>query len=302
MVKNQELGEFLRACRARLRPADVGLPPQNPRRPDRAARRVPGLRREEVARLAGVSVDYYARLEQGRTGLVSESVVSAIAETLRLDPTEREYFFTLVSGSPRSDRSESATARQTVRPSVYRLLATIERAPAFVLGGGMQVLATNELARALLFDGDSLATAGGNFVKWIFLTEQGRSRYADWSAVASEATAVLRAEAGVHPRDSFLSELVGELSVKSPDFRRMWAEHKVYVCESGTKRVQHPMVGELLLDYEALPVPGSTEQKLIVYLSTEDSAAADAMRLLGSWYSTMSHEAARPESLRSSTG
>jgi transcriptional regulator with XRE-family HTH domain len=285
MAKNPELGDFLRAYRARLRPGDVGLPPENPRRPDRAARRVAGLRREEVARLAGVSVDYYARLEQGRTGQVSASVLRAVANALHLGPTEREYFFTLAGGPDRP--AAAAITRQRVRPSIQRLLGSVTQAPAFVLGAGMQVLAANELARALFFDDGSLAAVGGNFIKWIFLTEPGRTRYVDWDDVASEATAVLRAEAGVKPKDAFLNELVGELSVKSTDFRRLWAEHKVYVCESGTKRVRHPVVGELVLDYEALPVPESGEQKLIVYVPAEHSAAADSLPLLGSWYSPL---------------
>ncbi|WP_328610691.1 helix-turn-helix transcriptional regulator [Amycolatopsis sp. NBC_00345] len=295
MAKNRELGDFLRAYRARLRPGDVGLPSENPRRPDRAARRVAGLRREEVARLAGVSVDYYARLEQGRTGQVSGSVLRAIANALCLGPTEREYFFTLAGGPDRPAPAASPITQQRVRPSLRRLLDSVTQAPAFVLGAGMQVLATNELARALFFDDGSLAAAGGNFTKWIFLTEPGRTRYVDWDDVASEATAVLRAEAGVKPEDAFLTELVGELTVKSTDFRRLWAEHKVYVCESGTKRVRHPVVGELVLDYEALPVPGSGEQKLIVYVPAEESTAADALPLLGSWYSPPVAERSRSE-------
>lgn len=283
MEKNNELRHFLRTSRARLRPGDVGLADANGYSGTEYARRVPGLRREEVARLAGVSVDYYARLEQGRAQGMSESVLAAIAGALQLSQQERDYLFALVGTPSRSSAKSPVSVPQRVRPSIRTMLSAFARTPALVMGRGMQLLAMNELARAILFDMDAVPVRDRNLAKWIFLAPEARDRFADWDDIASEAAAVLRAEAGVNPDDPVLNELIGELSVKSPEFRCMWSEHKVRSCAFGSKRLIHPIAGRLTLDYEALAVPGVSDQKVVAYIAAEGSPSSDGLNLLASW-------------------
>ncbi|MFJ3406238.1 helix-turn-helix domain-containing protein [Promicromonospora sp. NPDC090134] len=287
MDSGDELKEFLRASRARLRPSEVGLPRAGTHGPG-LARRVPGLRREEVAQLAGVSVDYYARLEQGRTRQVSDAVLSSVADALRLNPTEREYLFTLVSlqTQPESRRSTAASAAQRVRPSVRRTLAAFTTSPSLVMGLGMQVLAMNSLARAVFSDLSTLPQRERNMARWTFLSAEARALYDDWEVIAAEAAAVLRADAGAHPDNPTLNELVGELTVKSADFRRLWADHGIFRCGFGTIRMTHPVAGPLSVDYEALDVPAATDQKIVVYMAPEGSRSEDALRMLASWTAT----------------
>lgn len=288
MDSGDELKDFLRASRARLRPSDVGLPRAGGHGPG-LARRVPGLRREEVAQLAGVSVDYYARLEQGRTRQVSDAVLGSVADALRLNPTEREYLFTLVSlqAQPQSRRSAAASATGRVRPSVRRTLAAFTNSPSLVMGLGMQVLAMNSLARAVFFDLGTLPQRERNMARWTFLSPEARTLYDDWEVIAGEATAVLRADTGAHPDNPALNELVGELTVKSADFRRLWADHSVFRCGFGTIHMTHPVAGSLSVDYEALEVPAATDQKIVVYMAPEGSRSEDALRMLASWSATV---------------
>ncbi|MCU1646101.1 MAG: helix-turn-helix protein [Nocardia sp.] len=283
MDTNAELGQFLRSRRARLRPTDVGITAQ--RGAGRRIRRVEGLRREEVAHISGVSVDYYARLEQGRTGQVSSEILAAIARALRLDPTEQEYFFVLASG-PTLGPFSTPEPTQQVRPSVTRLLRSITDMPALVMGHGMQLLAMNEMAAALYFDIEAEPVRDRNLARWTFLAPQARERYADWEAVASDAAAVLRAQVAGNRDDSFLNELIGELSVKSAEFRCLWSEHRVHTCTFDTQRFVHPIAGPLTLDYDALGVPGAPEQKLITYSATAGSQSAEALTMLASWIAT----------------
>jgi transcriptional regulator with XRE-family HTH domain len=283
MDSGDELKDFLRASRAKLRPSDVGLP-QTALHSSGFARRVPGLRREEVAMLAGVSVDYYARLEQGRTRQVSDAVLFSVADALRLNPTEREYLFALVSlqVQPLSRRTAGSGAER-VRPSVRRTLAAFTTSPALVMGRGMQVLAMNPLARAVFFDLDTIPRRERSMARWTFLAPEARDLYDEWETIAAEAAAVLRADAGAHPDDPALNELVGELTVKSADFRRFWADHDVYRCGFGTIRMTHPVAGPLSVDYEALDVPGAADQKIVVYMAPEGSRSEDALTMLASW-------------------
>ena len=274
MPQKPELSEFLRSRRDRLRPVDVGLP-------DRGQRRVPGLRREEVASLAGVSTDYYVRLEQGRDITASEDVLDALARALQLDEAERLHLHHLAK--PRRTRRRPPPS-QRVRPGV-RLLLDRLATPAFVLGRRTDVLATNRMARALLADFDAMPAAERNHARWLFLDPRARDLYADWESVARENVAILRMDAGRYPDDERLSALIGELSVKSPEFARWWADHDVLVRGHGTKRYHHPIVGEIDIRYEASQL-ADEDQTLFIYSVEPDSASEQALALLDSWSGT----------------
>lgn len=278
MDRSREFGEFLRSRRARLRPADLGLPL------DGRPRRVPGLRREEIAQLAGVSTDYYTRLEQGRGGNVSESVLDAVARALNLDETERAHLFDL--GHPPRTRRRAPARPQRVRPGLYRLLDSLQT-PAFILGRRLDVLATNALARALLTDFDALPAAERNFVRFMLLDPASRELCRDWEKIAAETVASLRLDSGRHPGDRQLSDLVGELSTTCPEFPRWWACHQVAERTHGTKRYRHPVVGDLTVDYEALRAPDDPDQTLYVYTVEPGSPSEEALRLLTSWVAEM---------------
>jgi transcriptional regulator with XRE-family HTH domain len=268
-----ELGDFLRSRRARIQPEEVGLPSYG-------RRRVPGLRREEVAQLAGVSVDYYIRLEQGRGPSVSDTVLDAVARVLRLDETEHAYLRT-VARPPGKDKAPRPAAPR-VRPGVQLLLDSMERTPAFVLGRRMEVLAWNALGDAV--NGFSRMAPGvRNVAHQAFLDPAARDLYPDWAAVAAQTVAHLRLNSGHHRDDRELSALVGELSVKSEDFRRLWADHQVALCMYGVKRLRHPLAGLLTLPYETLTVPTDPEQTIVVYTPEPGSETAEKLALLGSW-------------------
>ncbi|MFE7274871.1 helix-turn-helix transcriptional regulator [Streptomyces sp. NPDC057623] len=267
-----DLGDFLRSRRGRIRPEEVGLPSYG-------RRRVPGLRREEVAQLAGVSVDYYVHLEQGRGQRVSDSVLDAIARVLRLDETEHAYLRTVAR--PR-DRGTGRPDTARVRPGVQTLLDSMDRTPAFVMGPRMDVLAWNALADAVS-DYGRTAPADRNIPRHVFLDAASRVRYPDWPAIAAQAVAHLRLNAGHRPDDRKLGDLVGELSVRSEDFCRLWADHRVEACMSGTKRVQHPLAGLLTLPYETMTIQTEPDQTMVVYTPQPGSETAERLALLGSW-------------------
>ncbi|MFE3168991.1 helix-turn-helix transcriptional regulator [Streptomyces sp. NPDC059224] len=279
-----ELGDFLRSRRARIRPEEVGLPTHG-------RRRVPGLRREEVAQLAGVSVDYCIRLEQGRgpggpsrtkSGGVSDAVLDAIARVLRLDETEHACLMT-VARPRRTAAGRPAAPR--VRPGVQLLLDGMGLTPAFVLGRRMDVLAWNALGDAV--NGFStLAPAERNVPRQVFLDPAAVGFYPDWAAVAAQTVANLRIDAGRHPDDARMAALVGELSMKSADFRRLWADHEVKECAYGVKRIQHPVAGLLTLPYETLTVPTNPDQTIVAYTPEPGSGTAERLSLLGSWATT----------------
>lgn len=267
------LGDFLRASRAAVSPDDAGLPVG-------PGRRVRGLRREEVARLAGVGVDYYTRLEQGRHSSPSETVVEALARALRLDDAGRAH---LVDLARPHRRRASPPSVQRVRPAVHQLLDSWVDHPAFVLGRRTDVLATNRLARALIADFDAMPVRERNKTRWTILDPAAREAYPDWEVVAAEVVGTLRLDAGRHPDDPRLGELVGELAVKSPEFRGWWADHRVDERTHGSKRMRHPLVGELTIHYEALALPGDDDQTLFVYSTEPSSPSAEALRLLAAW-------------------
>jgi transcriptional regulator with XRE-family HTH domain len=271
--KRRELGQFLQSRRARLRPDEVGLP-------SFGRRRVPGLRRQELAQLAGVSVDYYVRLEQGRAGQPSAEVVEAIARALRLDDDELAHLHDL--GRP-TRRRRRPPKPERVRTEVQHLLDALDdRVPAMVVGRRMDVLSWNRLAAVLGVDWGSLPPEQRNAARYMFLDDGARELYPDWEQGAREAVAYLRFAAGRYPDDSELAALVGELSVKSADFRRWWARHDVRAKSNGRKRLQHPIVGPITLSYEALTLAGDPDQVLIIYTAAPGSESETALRLLGS--------------------
>jgi len=271
---NTELREFLRSRRARISPDQAGLPAQL------GPRRVPGLRREEVAQLAGVSVDYYVRLERGRNVNVSETVLDAIARALRLDEVERSHLFAVAKPSRSRQRAMSP---QRVRPGLYRVLDSLTDNPALVLGRRMDVLASNHLARALYTDFEALPVRDRNMARFTFLDETARALYVDWPAAARSEVAYLHLYAGRHPDDPQLVELVGELSLQDKDFRRWWAEHDVYRHSHGTKDYHHAVVGDLTLGYEAMTPTDDPEQTLGLHTAEPGSPSEQALRLLASW-------------------
>ncbi|MDQ2589238.1 helix-turn-helix transcriptional regulator [Saccharothrix yanglingensis] len=267
---NHDLGEFLRTRRARVRPDDVGLP-------GGGRRRVPGLRREELALLAGVSVDYYVRLEQGRTPAVSDAVLDAVARVLRLDETERAHLRNLVRPAP-----AKRPAPQRVRPGLRRLLEMVGDVPAFVMGRRADILAWNPLADALYGFG-GLGEEDRNSARHTFLRPEARTFYRDWPTVAADMVAFLRLDAGRYPDDARLAALVGELSVKDETFRTLWAQHKVMEKTHGTKLIAHPVVGDLDLDYESLRPAGDADFTLAVYTAKAGSPTEERLKLLASW-------------------
>jgi transcriptional regulator with XRE-family HTH domain len=276
MDPRTELSEFLRTRRARLTPADVGLPEFGRRR------RVPGLRREELAQLAGVSVAYYTRLEQGNGRNVSVEVLDAISAALKLSDAEHAHLLHLAK--PRQQQKRRPTPqRQQVRPALLELLSAIDSVPAYVWGRRTDVLAWNRTASALFGDWDARAPQDRNWARIVFLDPQARNLFADWESKASDVVGQLRMDAGQHANDPALNELIGELSVRSDEFRTMWATHNVKRKTYATMDLVHPLVGAISLHYETFTLPGDQEQFLSTYHAEPASPSAEALRLLASW-------------------
>ncbi|CAK7284497.1 helix-turn-helix transcriptional regulator [Streptomyces sp. RM1] len=271
---NTELRDFLRSRRAKITPDAAGLPSPP------GLRRVPGLRREEVAQLAGVSVDYYVRLERGRHVNVSATVLESIARALRLNDLERAHLFRVAKPTRIHPR---ALPPQRVRPGLRLLLDSITDVPALVLGRRMDILAGNHLARALYTDFEALPPRSRNMARLAFLDEGFRSLYVDWENAARGIVASLRLYAGRHPHDPALAELVAELSSHDEDFRRWWAEHDVFQRTHGTKHLRHPVVGDLVLGYEAFTPVDDPEQTLGISTAEPDSPTAERLALLADW-------------------
>jgi len=273
--RRAELSEFLRSRRARLRPEDVGLPHFG------RHRRVPGLRREELAQLAGVSVAYYTRLEQGNGRNVSAEVLDTIARALRLTDAEHAHLTHLAK--PKQHKKKPSARPQQVRPALRQLLDALEGVPAYVSGRRAEILAWNRMAPAVFGDWGELPPQERNWARLVFLSPAYRELYLDWESKAADMVSYLRMDAGCHPDDPKLSALVGELSVKSEEFRRLWATHDVKEKSHGVKRMRHPLVGELTLSYETFKLPDDSEQSLITYHAEPGSPSAQALQLLASW-------------------
>ncbi|WP_457965144.1 helix-turn-helix transcriptional regulator [Arthrobacter sp. D1-29] len=274
MGQSAEFGKFLKAMRSRLSPEDAGT--------DGTAgvRRVPGLRREEVARLAGVSTDYYIRLEQGRNIHPSRTVLDSVSRALRLDSSEHAHMMDLLENC--SGTSRTPGPPQGVRPALRQLLDAVGDIPALVLGRRTDVLAGNRMAFLLFTDFGELPAQERNLTRWLILDPLARELFRDWKAVAAEAAGALRVDVGRHPNDPQANQLVGELAVHSEHFRHWWAGHKVATRSAGTVRLHHPAVGDLELNFENLVLPDDPDQLLRVFSAKPGSPSSDALTLLGS--------------------
>jgi transcriptional regulator with XRE-family HTH domain len=289
-AKSTEVRDFLVTRRAKISPERAGLQHYG------GNRRVPGLRREEVAMLAGVSADYYTRVEKGNLAGVSDSVLDAIAEALQLDEAERVYLFDLAraanaAGRPRTASGQRRRSPQRVRPVVQQILDSMTTTAAFVRNGRLDILATNLLGRALyspVFDSPTRTSEVSlpNLARFGFLDPAARDYFPDYGKSCHTSVAILRTEAGRDPHNRDLSDLIGELSTRSEDFRTRWAAHDVRLHRTGTKDFRHPVVGELVLDFEAMELSADTGLTLTAYTARPDTPSAERLQLLASWAAT----------------
>ncbi|MFE1927399.1 helix-turn-helix transcriptional regulator [Streptomyces asoensis] len=283
MDNQAEVREFLTSRRAKISPERAGLPAGS-------RRRVPGLRRSEVAALADMSVEYYARLERGNLAGASPSVLEAVARALRLDDAERAHLMNLAQAADGSDaltRPRRRTARTwTAHRSLQWVLDAVTAGPAFVRNGRMDILATNRLARAFYDDVYATPANQANLARFQFLDPASRRFYPDWDLAADMAVAILRTEAGRNPHDKDLHDLVGELSTRSDDFRTRWGAHNVRHHGTGTKNFHHAAVGGLTLAYEGLEMTAEPGLTLTVYTAEPASPSDEGLRLLASWTAT----------------
>jgi transcriptional regulator with XRE-family HTH domain len=281
MDNRAEIRDFLASRRARISPQQAGLPAFG------AKRRVAGLRREEVAMLAGVSVDYYTRLERGHLGGVSDSVLDALASALQLDEAERTHLYDLArSAGTRSAKARRRPPEARVRPSVLAMLEAITGAPAVVRNDRLDILATNPLGRALYAPLYRDPVRPVNHARFAFLDPAAKDFWVDWERAADDTVGILRGLAGRNPYDKALTDLVGELSTRSEEFRTRWAAHDVRLHRAGNKVIRHPVVGRLELMYDTLHLPADPGLTLLVYTAEPASPTHDALALLASWAAT----------------
>ena len=278
MDNQAEVREFLATRRAKISPQQAGVPFPGRRR------RVPGLRREEVANLAGLSVDYYTRLEKGNLRSASEGVLEAIARALQLDDAERAHLLDLA----RSARDGARPFRRRppaahVRPSIQWVLDSMTTSAAFVRNGRLDVVALNALCRALYAPVLREQTQPVNLARYCFLDPSARDFYPDWEAAADTTVTLLRTEAGRDPHHRALTDLVGELATRSDAFRTRWAAHDVRLHHTGTKSFEHPVVGTLTVGFDAMELPADPGLTLTVYTAEPGSATQDKLALLASW-------------------
>jgi transcriptional regulator with XRE-family HTH domain len=273
--RRAELGEFLRSRRARLRPEELGLSAYGPRR------RVPGLRREELAQLAGVSIDHYIRLEQGRSLHFSAEILDSVARALRLDAAERAHLHRLAHPAPAT--AAEPVDRRSLRSGIGRLLSSIHDVPAYLVDRNTTVLAWNQLASALITDFGALPPRQRNIARLSFLDEGMRHLFDDWPARARDLVGFLRLDAARRPADPSTADLIDELSAASAEFRELWAEHQVKDKGHGRYRYRHPLVGELELAYETLRLPDDPGLALVMHTADEGSPSHTALQLLATW-------------------
>jgi transcriptional regulator with XRE-family HTH domain len=279
MDSRSEIRDFLTSRRAKIKPEQVGLPTFG-------TRRVPGLRREEVATLAGVSVDYYNRMERGNLAGASDSVLHAVAEALRLDKAERAHLYDLARASQPSAKPRRHSKKEDVRPSVQWMLDSMTGSAAIAENARLDALATNQLARALYSDLFQSVGHRANFARFIFLDPRSQDFYVDWERAARESVALLRLEAGRNPYDPALSGLIGELSTRSEEFRSRWATHDVRLHTKGEKRFNHPVIGELELSYNRLELAADPNLTIVAYTAEPGTKSAEVLGLLASWAAT----------------
>ncbi|MBD0024215.1 helix-turn-helix domain-containing protein [Gordonia pseudamarae] len=274
MDTSAQVRDFLRTRRDRLRPEDVGIVGGQ-------RRRVPGLRREEVAMLAGMSVEYYVKLERGNLRGVSEGVLGALARALRLSQEEHRHLMDLARSANSGTAASSFAPTRHVRPALQQMLDAMS-APAWVRNGRSDFVAANALGRALYSPLFTSSVQPPNTARFVFLDPRGRDYYPQWEVIGQQMVASLRAEAGRHPFDRPLTDLIGELSTRSDEFRRWWGAHEVFTHGAGSKRIHHPDVGDLELNYEPMELTADAGLTMIVYSAEPGSPTADALALLAS--------------------
>ncbi|MCP2276224.1 Helix-turn-helix domain-containing protein [Nocardia amikacinitolerans] len=277
----RELGGFLKARRAELSPEEVGLSVHSA-----AARRVAGLRREEVADLAAISHDYYTRIEQGRLA-PSEPVLEALVRILRLDDAQRDYAENLAR---RFDRRPAKRGQKSVRPQLQRLLDQLTETPALVFGRYLDILAWNHLAAALITDFGQMTPRQRNYVRMVFTDPAMRTLYDDWESVARTCVAILRMDAATNPTDPQLTALVGELSIADEQFRQWWAARNVARQEFGSKTLHHPDVGEMTLNWDTFSSTSDSEQQLVLWSAEPGTTSHEKLRILTSWSAPVPHQ------------
>ncbi|WP_421107180.1 helix-turn-helix transcriptional regulator [Streptomyces sp. NEAU-S77] len=295
MSTESDIREFLASRRAKITPQQAGLPAFG------GNRRVPGLRREEVALLAGVSIDYYVRLERGHIAGASEEVLDAVAGALQLDDAERAHLFDLARAAAKRPPRRTRRARGPLPDSVLRVLHSMTDSPAFIRNGRLDILATNTLGRALyapLFPDPSAQTA--NIARSQFLLPGGRDFFPQWEESVNTTVALLRTEAGRAPHDSELTGLIGELVTRSEEFRTAWAKHNVRLHHTGRKSFRHPAIGVITLDFDAMELPAQPGLTLTAYSAAPGTPDHDTLRLLAAWAATT--EADQPTGRPASRG
>ncbi|MGW1810101.1 helix-turn-helix domain-containing protein [Streptomyces sp. NPDC002078] len=290
MSTESDIREFLASRRAKITPQQAGLPAYG------GNRRVPGLRREEVALLAGLSVDYYVRLERGHLAGASEEVLGAVADALQLDDAERGHLHDLARAAAKRPTRRTKRARGPLPESVLRVLRSMTDSPAFIRNGRLDILATNQLGRALyapLFADRTTQTP--NIARFQFLDSAGRDFFPDWEQSVNTTVALLRTEAGRAPHDSDLTGLIGELVTRSDEFRTAWAKHNVRLHHTGRKSFRHPSVGVLTLDFDAMELPAQPGLTLTAYSAAPGTPDHDTLQLLAAWAATELAQPTRTE-------
>ena len=281
MDNRAQVREFLISRRERISPAQAGLPAYGG-----ANRRVKGLRREEVALLAGVSIDYYVRMERGNLAGASEAVLDGIATALQLDEAERAHLFDLARAAQPAPPRQRRAKTSGVTDVIQQILDAITDAPAWVRNARHDMLAANRLARALYAPVLADPRRPANNARFVYLDPAAREFFADWERAADDIAAMLRSEAGSNPHDKQLVELIGELSTRSEEFRTRWAAHNVRFHRNGHKRLHHPVVGTLDLDFEAMEFPAHPGLTLLTYTAAAGTPTADSLKMLASWAAT----------------
>jgi transcriptional regulator with XRE-family HTH domain len=278
MDNRAQVREFLTSRRERISPAEAGLPAYGG-----ANRRVKGLRREEVALLAGVSIDYYVRMERGNLSGASDAVLDGVASALQLDEAERAHLFDLARAAQPASPRQRRKRTSGVTDGIQQILDAITDAPAWVRNARHDILAANRLARALYLPVLADPRRPANNARFVYLDPAARDFFSDWDHAADDIAAMLRSEAGANPHDKELIELIGELSTRSEEFRRRWAAHNVRFHRTGRKRLMHPIVGILDLDFEAMEFPAHPGLTLLAYTAPAETPTADSLRMLASW-------------------
>lgn len=282
MDPKADIREFLASRRARITPEQAGLPAYG------GNRRVKGLRREEVAMLAGISAEYYVRLERGNLRGVSDDVLDGVCRALQLDEGDRIHLFDLarVANTSATRRTSRRPPQERVRPVVQRLLDSLVGVAGFVQSSRLDILASNQLGEAFFAPQRTEAGRPMNAARFVFLDPRAKQFFVDWGVIAGDVVGILRSEAGRDPYDKRLSDLVGELSTRSDEFRVLWAAHHVKLHRTGAKRFHHPIVGALDLDFETLELPGDAGQTMLLYSAKPQTASQQALDLLASWTAT----------------